>query len=160
MPAKGLSAVASAKTVMPSRPTYADVLNEPAMFVYYLPGGSSESCGDRFGQRSRSWRFSSPFLSAGSPHQIICGTEHRNSKHFWRRGWDSNPRNGFPLTAFPVLPIQPLLHLSNIADCQLPIANWLLRGIDLPWQKTDRQSAIKNRQCSGGEGGIRTHGGR
>src|SRR4030095_8945599 len=31
---------------------------------------------------------------------------------FWRRGWDSNPRNGFPLTAFPVLPIQPLLHLS------------------------------------------------
>ena len=31
----------------------------------------------------------------------------------WRRGWDSNPRNGFPLTAFPVLPIQPLLHLSG-----------------------------------------------
>src|SRR5882724_2950128 len=31
----------------------------------------------------------------------------------WRRGWDSNPRNGFPLTAFPVLPIQPLLHLSE-----------------------------------------------
>ena len=43
----------------------------------------------------------------------------------WRRGWDSNPRNGFPLTAFPVLPIQPLLHLSRgllIADCRLTIA--------------------------------------
>src|SRR5262245_23131060 len=32
---------------------------------------------------------------------------------FWRRGWDSNPRNGFPFTAFPVLPVQPLLHLSK-----------------------------------------------
>src|SRR5438105_15853511 len=41
----------------------------------------------------------------------------------WRRGWDSNPRNGSPFTAFPVLPIQPLLHLSpeefRIADCGL-----------------------------------------
>src|ERR1700737_2648067 len=34
-----------------------------------------------------------------------------NSKQ-WRRGWDSNPRYGSPYTAFPVLPIQPLLHLS------------------------------------------------
>src|SRR5437660_3256493 len=84
----------------------------------------------------------------------------RKSKCFWRRGWDSNPRNGFPLTAFPVLPIQPLLHLSSIANFRLPIANWSLRGIDLLWQKTNRQSAIKNRQCHGGEGGIRTHGGR
>src|SRR6267142_2233211 len=47
-----------------------------------------------------------------------------NRKCFWRRGWDSNPRNGFPLTAFPVLPIQPLLHLSSIANFRLPIANW------------------------------------
>src|ERR1043165_7601338 len=41
----------------------------------------------------------------------------------WRRGWDSNPRNGFPFTAFPVLPVQPLLHLSRlpIVDFQLPI---------------------------------------
>ena len=31
----------------------------------------------------------------------------------WRRGWDSNPRYGFPYTAFPVLPVQPLLHLSE-----------------------------------------------
>ena len=30
----------------------------------------------------------------------------------WRRGWDSNPRYGSPYTAFPVLPVQPLLHLS------------------------------------------------
>src|SRR4029078_3511983 len=33
----------------------------------------------------------------------------------WRRGWDSNPRNGFPFTAFPVLPVQPLLHLSIVS---------------------------------------------
>src|SRR5436190_1146084 len=31
----------------------------------------------------------------------------------WRKGWDSNPRCGFPHTAFPVLPVQPLLHLSE-----------------------------------------------
>ena len=31
----------------------------------------------------------------------------------WRRGWDSNPRYGFPYTAFPVLPVKPLLHLSG-----------------------------------------------
>src|SRR3712207_913720 len=31
----------------------------------------------------------------------------------WRRGWDSNPRYGSPYTAFPVLPIQPLLHLAR-----------------------------------------------
>ena len=30
----------------------------------------------------------------------------------WRRGWDSNPRYSFPYTAFPVLPVKPLLHLS------------------------------------------------
>src|SRR6266481_9802707 len=38
---------------------------------------------------------------------------------FWRRGWDSNPRNGFPFTAFPVLPIQPLLHLSGIRKSKM-----------------------------------------
>ena len=31
----------------------------------------------------------------------------------WRKGWDSNPRNPLRLTAFPMLPIQPLLHLSR-----------------------------------------------
>src|SRR5580704_3370663 len=35
------------------------------------------------------------------------------SVFLWRRGWDSNPRYGFPYTAFPVLPVQPLLHLSK-----------------------------------------------
>src|SRR4030081_1907245 len=95
-------------------------------------------------------------ISDNANRQLSIG----NQKCFWRRGWDSNPRNGFPLTAFPVLPIQPLLHLSSIANFRLPIANWSLRGIDLLWQKTNRQSAIKNRQCRGGEGGIRTHGGR
>jgi hypothetical protein len=45
---------------------------------------------------------------------------------FWRRGWDSNPRNGFPFTAFPVLPVQPLLHLSGIAklrNCEIAKSN-------------------------------------
>ena len=34
------------------------------------------------------------------------------SPMFWRKGWDSNPRCGSPHTAFPVLPVKPLLHLS------------------------------------------------
>ena len=66
-----------------------------------------------------------------------------------RRGWDSNPRYSFPYTAFPVLPVQPLLHLSGfwildfwILDCSLQIEN--------------RKSKIGNQ--NGGEGGIRTHG--
>src|ERR1044071_1770765 len=37
-----------------------------------------------------------------------------HSKIVLRRGWDSNPRYGSPYTAFPVLPIQPLLHLSEL----------------------------------------------
>src|SRR5260221_14765514 len=75
-----------------------------------------------------------------------------NRKCFWRRGWDSNPRNGFPLTAFPVLPIQPLLHLSReIADCRFKT---------LYRPDSNRQIGNKNRQCYGGAGGIRTHSGR
>jgi hypothetical protein len=48
----------------------------------------------------------------------------------WRRGWDSNPRNGSPFTAFPVLPIQPLLHLSgkSIANFRVAIAHCSARS--------------------------------
>ena len=55
----------------------------------------------------------------------------------WRRGWDSNPRNGFPFTAFPVLPIQPLLHLSCIANFRLPIADWF-RGAHTSFANKDQ----------------------
>src|SRR5271165_631335 len=30
----------------------------------------------------------------------------------WRRGWDSNPRSGFPDTRFPSVLLKPLGHLS------------------------------------------------
>jgi hypothetical protein len=66
----------------------------------------------------------------------------------WRRGWDSNPRNGFPLTAFPVLPIQPLLHLSSISDCQSPIANWPHAYDKLLWTMTNWKLAIKKSAMS------------
>src|ERR1700732_4496900 len=33
----------------------------------------------------------------------------------WRRGWDSNPRYGFPYTRFPSERLQPLGHLSGRA---------------------------------------------
>src|SRR6266550_9153404 len=64
----------------------------------------------------------------------------------WRRGWDSNPRNGSPFTAFPVLPIQPLLHLSNISDFRLPIADWSDRTRERFLQTS--QSAIINWQLA------------
>ena len=67
----------------------------------------------------------------------------RNPKFLWRRGWDSNPRNGSPFTAFPVLPIQPLLHLSGISNCRLPIGH-SFEGIDLD----KGQSKISNRKSA------------
>ena len=67
----------------------------------------------------------------------------------WRRGWDSNPRNGSPFTAFPVLPIQPLLHLSpeRISDCGLRIANLRRRSLEPKRKltsKTNPQSEFRN----------------
>ena len=80
-----------------------------------------------------------------------------SSLAFWRRGWDSNPRNGFPFTAFPVLPIQPLLHLSReLADLCLPRCR-LKDQLAMAVKAFDRQFAIPT--VTGGEGGIRTHGG-
>src|SRR6266478_4453026 len=104
---------------MPSRPTYTNVLNEPAMLVYYLPGGSSGSCEDRFGQRSRSRRFSLPFLSASSPHQIICGRS-PELKTFLAE------RVGFePTERFPAHSISSAANSTTLAplprNCRLPI---------------------------------------
>src|SRR4030095_6698791 len=77
---------------------------------------------------------------------------------FWRRGWDSNPRNGFPLTAFPVLPIQPLLHLS-LRNFGLRISNFGLAPIRpasnlklTAFQIRNPNSELRN--LTGGEGGI------
>src|SRR5262249_4999673 len=64
-----------------------------------------------------------------------------------RRGWDSNPRYSFPYTAFPVLPVKPLLHLSGKnAKGKGPGRSLHLALCSLLFAFT------------GGEGGIRTHG--
>ena len=58
------------------------------------------------------WRGSQPQDCTSSGACQTC--LYKLPRHFqWRRGWDSNPRYGFPYTAFPVLPVQPLLHLSQ-----------------------------------------------
>jgi hypothetical protein len=63
-----------------------------------------------------------PIKNRFSRYKLAIGN--RKSKILWRRGWDSNPRYSFPYTAFPVLPVQPLLHLSKrIADYRLPICD-------------------------------------
>ncbi len=74
-------------------------------------------------------------------------------KESWRRGWDSNPRNGSPFTAFPVLPIQPLLHLSprRISDFGLRIAEFKKSTAQKPKRlgsKTNPQSEFRNLKSS------------
>ena len=44
----------------------------------------------------------------------------------WRRGWDSNPRDGFPPTRVPGVRLQPLGHLSSPRRCT--VAPDRLRG--------------------------------
>jgi hypothetical protein len=51
------------------------------------------------------------------------------------------------------------LPIVVIADCRLPIADFQLPIRISPLAiETNRKSAIGNRKCCGGEGGIRTHG--
>lgn len=51
----------------------------------------------------------------------VCGPSWRG---LWRRGWDSNPRYGYPYTAFRVRRIRPLCHLSARDVCG---GNWFHR---------------------------------
>src|SRR2546430_9267736 len=89
----------------------------------------------------------------------------------WQCNGDSNPRNGSPFTAFPVLPIQPLLHLSEkqksepsaVADGWSLIVERSMTNVQPPasttpsglpaWGPRSAGGSDKN----GGEGGIRTH---
>ena len=40
-------------------------------------------------------------------------------KAYWRRGWDSNPRYGYPYTHFPGVRLRPLGHPSTYL-CAVP----------------------------------------
>src|SRR6267378_221073 len=86
--------------------------------------------------------------------------EIRNPKFFMAERVGFEPTERFP--AHSISSAANSTTLAPLQHCQFPIANCQLvtAGIDLLWQMTNRQSAIKNRQCYGGEGGIRTHGGR
>ena len=93
----------------------------------------------------------------GGVHKASVVRSPGSDKPCWRRGWDSNPRNGFPFTAFPVLPVQPLLHLSYMS---------ILKNLVIVSKTVFRESLLQdlqdfqNNKTRGGEGGIRTHGGR
>src|SRR5260370_29792699 len=39
--------------------------------------------------------------------------------NFWRRGWDSNPRYGFPYARFRGEYFQPLSHLSAVIEASI-----------------------------------------
>src|SRR5437868_8966805 len=42
-----------------------------------------------------------------------------NGNRLWRRGWDSNPRYGFPYARFRGEYFQPLSHLSAVSESRL-----------------------------------------
>jgi hypothetical protein len=46
----------------------------------------------------------------------------------WRRGWDSNPRDGFPPTRFPSVRLQPLGHPSFEQRCRAKAAHYNRRA--------------------------------
>ena len=45
----------------------------------------------------------------------------------WRRGWDSNPRNGFPFIRFPGVLLRPLGHLSSKLSCYSSSSAFMVR---------------------------------
>ena len=45
--------------------------------------------------------------------ELLCGSGESRSRGQWRRGWDSNPRYGFPYTRFPSGRLKPLGHPSD-----------------------------------------------
>ena len=55
----------------------------------------------------------------------------------WRRGWDSNPRYGFPYARFRGEYFQPLSHLSA-ANASLIVARvWFSSNV--PWPRTSSE---------------------
>ena len=66
----------------------------------------------------------------------------------WRRGWDSNPRYGYPYNGFRDRPIRPLWHLSVRAHvaCRLATATW--KGPNRPETRDDRSSRCCCRQLT------------
>jgi hypothetical protein len=55
------------------------------------------------------------------PRHRPLGDLSRPTSRGWRRGWDSNPRYGYPHTAFRERHLQPLGHLSSSArECIAP----------------------------------------
>jgi hypothetical protein len=96
----------------------------------------------------------------------------------WRRGWDLNPRYGFPHTRFPSVLLRPLGHLSATvfysirptpeppgirSACCLWYRARANAGQHTARPQPDGSPAVagtrKNSQIlDGGEGGIRTHG--
>src|SRR5690348_5188657 len=57
--------------------------------------------------------FVEPVASSTPPAPPETQNAHEGRLHFWRRGWDSNPRYGKPYAGFQVRCFRPLSHLSN-----------------------------------------------
>jgi hypothetical protein len=55
------------------------------------------------------WRF-----QCAKTENVVRGSD-------WRRGWDSNPRYGYPYAAFRVRCFQPLSHLSAAEGARAPL---------------------------------------
>ncbi len=55
---------------------------------------------------------------ATRPRSAECERTGGPIKKKWRRGWDSNPRYGYPYTRFPSVLLKPLGHLSTSHSCR------------------------------------------
>src|SRR5436190_17055548 len=99
-------------------PTYTSVL-------FHIPMGT-----DREGFEPsiplRAYRFSRPAVSTAHPpvqtdrrsRRSRRNRRSRTTQLHRRTGWDSNPRNGCPLTRFPSVRLQPLGHPSELLDAE------------------------------------------
>ena len=69
-------------------------------------------------------------------------------KAYWRRGWDSNPRYGYPYTHFPGVRLRPLGHPSTFLRA-VPATG--LRAAPAKGAKHTSLGTIKPRERGGSE---------
>ncbi len=95
-------------------------------------GSSCPACVDR----KPCSREAASAACSGAPSEVRTRASYPAKK---RRGRDSNPRTGStPVTRFPVAPVQPLRHLSNIVRD----ARRLPKATDRGWDRCARTRAL------------------
>src|SRR6201981_1970271 len=69
----------------------------------------------------------------------------------WRRGWDSNPRYGFPYARFRGEYFQPLSHLSAVARLLILAESWCVGHAGVRGKRSNTKVAEKEKGVNGEE---------